>query len=126
MNSEASKKFTSPTLLKAEIRRFVIIHGNDDQRQLGSCLEGILRTLMTQIELSPITKDSCCFDGEINFEIGAGDIARAQLAANTVRSVAYNMLNLSELLLLLVDYIIRSGASGSRALYSWKLSNRRH
>lgn len=53
-------------------------------------------------------KDSCCFDGEINFEISAGDITRAQLAANTVRSVAYNMLNLSELLFLLVGYIIRS------------------
>ena len=44
-------------VLKAEIRRFVIIHGNDDQRQIGSCLEGILRSLMTQIELSPLTKE---------------------------------------------------------------------
>jgi len=50
---------------------------------------------MTQIEFSPITKDFI-FDGEINTDVGAQNLVRLRYLAHSIRSVASNMLNLSE------------------------------
>lgn len=96
-------------VLKAEINQLrTIINAGDDNGRIGSVLGPILKNLLTQIEFSPLTKDSCCFDTEIDNDIASNNLVRLRFLAHSIRSVAYNMLNLSQLLLLMVGYIIRT------------------
>ena len=83
-------------VLKAEIYRLrTILNAGKENVRMSSTVGPILRTLMTQIEFSPITKDFI-FDGEINTDVGAQNLVRLRYLAHSIRSVASNMLNLSE------------------------------
>lgn len=95
-------------LLKAEINRLrtTLNAGSyDDAGRIGSVLAPTLKNLLTQIEFSPITKDSCCFDSDIDADISSASLDRLGFLANSIRSVAFNMMNLSQLMLLLIGWV---------------------
>ena len=95
-------------LLKSKLNQLtnMISDGSETENE-AQLLSQIFSRILTYLEPSPITKDTES-TGELNLGIEASRVAEMKILANSVRSATANMLSLSQLLLLLLNYIVKN------------------